>query len=1037
MLSRFAVTVVRGISRSSTPYAIAPRQIRWPSHCYSTSWRWNRPRNARTRQDYFCILPCSYQLRRSPGNFFLPILSKKNHLILKLIILCIFNTYNFIQNIDIVLIRENTEGEYSGLEHETIPGIVESIKIVTRDKIERIARMTLNYAVLNNRHKVTAVHKANIQKLGDGLFLKVKSVKNTLVVREMAKEEFPQIEFDSMIVDNACMQLVSVSRPQQFDVMLMPNLYGNIISNIACGLVGGPGLVSGMNLGNKYAVFETGTRNTGTSLAGKDQVSRVPLPCESHLGCTMEDSSRPKNSHTRYWRQSQVTAFTKIYISAEILKQCKNKQKTQNKSLYTNIQTVVSKFFLVLINLYCKTSILKCFFSLQNLFFGMYSRQLAKEWPTLFAFDRDVPRLSAFRPQNPADPLKISPTEANLLSIIKNREVTDAILLYERMRTDNVEISQEVQVCVISLVLLIKITEFQFWRFQMELFKLVSFYNESKVPFSEYEEWHGLRNMGKQIEMRWMQVNILFFRIEIYKLVSQISFLNRFRKLLKLSPFLLQDCASESVKHILRNLNTSEKFHDFIALLSFEVPFYREYTTSQRTVPGLLSYVKIFNFIIQATNLDQSKLNIFQICLVKSRNMSFFHVIPVYIFSSPPRLLIKFISIETAKNHDQNLSLHNFPTSNIAKSVLLLFIMIGLFDTLLNSLFSGVYIWQGYVFVQLRIENKYAIEVKYKALVPRLTGVTKELISTVSTVLEVSAESMKGETFVIVKQSLQVSEREQYCGLIRRMVDIWMEFSCFTNENKRFMQRFKYMRMTYFFLYVLTYIYKINTSNEPIIILGYTRNNVMDELFEYALREQNTSSFTTRKHLEPLALQMQESYGFFVIFVYLLSFIMLVDFFMKFIMDCCYSHIFLVLNFISWTSFIKGKKNRGGSFNGDTCVVEALVDHRSVLSWTRRSYLLEYYVKWDGYGPEDNLWIPEHELNCPLLVHKFVYLIFRLFCQLFQSIYPLSVFFLFKVLSILFYTLFLIVQDVYTSNLIEISLFKRDKWSVNILESIL
>ncbi|CAD6184321.1 unnamed protein product [Caenorhabditis auriculariae] len=163
------------------------------------------------------------------------------------------------KDIDVVLIRENTEGEYSGLEHETVPGIVESIKIVTREKIERIARMAFEYATLNGRKKITAVHKANIQKLGDGLFLKV--------IRDMS-EEYKNIKFESMIVDNASMQLVS--RPQQFDVMVMPNLYGNIISNIACGLVGGPGLVSGMNIGSKYAVFETGTRNTGTSLAGKD-----------------------------------------------------------------------------------------------------------------------------------------------------------------------------------------------------------------------------------------------------------------------------------------------------------------------------------------------------------------------------------------------------------------------------------------------------------------------------------------------------------------------------------------------------------------------------------------------------------------------------------------------------------------------------------------------------------------------------------------------------------------------------------------------
>ncbi|KAK0400173.1 hypothetical protein QR680_003387 [Steinernema hermaphroditum] len=164
------------------------------------------------------------------------------------------------KGIDIVMIRENTEGEYSGLEHETVPGVVESLKIITKEKIERIARFAFQYAIRHNRKKVTAVHKANIQKLGDGLFLKVAS--------EMAKNEYPEIQFESMIVDNASMQLVS--RPQQFDIMLMPNLYGNIISNIACGLVGGPGLVSGINVGENYAVFETGTRNTGTSLAGKD-----------------------------------------------------------------------------------------------------------------------------------------------------------------------------------------------------------------------------------------------------------------------------------------------------------------------------------------------------------------------------------------------------------------------------------------------------------------------------------------------------------------------------------------------------------------------------------------------------------------------------------------------------------------------------------------------------------------------------------------------------------------------------------------------
>uniref|UniRef100_A0A915Q493 Isocitrate dehydrogenase [NAD] subunit, mitochondrial n=1 Tax=Setaria digitata TaxID=48799 RepID=A0A915Q493_9BILA len=175
-------------------------------------------------------------------------------------------------NLDILIIRENMEGEYSGLEHEAKKGVVESLKviislltclqvaIVTRKNIERIARFAFEYAVSHKRKKVTAVHKANIQKLADGLFLRV--------CKEIAKSEYPQLQFESMIVDNASMQLVSC--PQQFDIILLPNLYGNIISNIACGLIGGAGLVSGVNIGSEYAVFETGTRGRGTEIAGKN-----------------------------------------------------------------------------------------------------------------------------------------------------------------------------------------------------------------------------------------------------------------------------------------------------------------------------------------------------------------------------------------------------------------------------------------------------------------------------------------------------------------------------------------------------------------------------------------------------------------------------------------------------------------------------------------------------------------------------------------------------------------------------------------------
>uniref|UniRef100_A0AAY4B7F8 Isocitrate dehydrogenase [NAD] subunit, mitochondrial n=1 Tax=Denticeps clupeoides TaxID=299321 RepID=A0AAY4B7F8_9TELE len=163
------------------------------------------------------------------------------------------------RDVDIIIIRENTEGEYSSLEHENVPGVVECLKIITRKKSLRIAEYAFNAARQNGRRRVTAVHKANIMKLGDGLFLQC--------CKEVAAG-YPEITFDSMIVDNTTMQLVS--KPQQFDVMVMPNLYGSVISNVCAGLVGGPGLVPGANYGKDYAVFETATRNTGKSIANKN-----------------------------------------------------------------------------------------------------------------------------------------------------------------------------------------------------------------------------------------------------------------------------------------------------------------------------------------------------------------------------------------------------------------------------------------------------------------------------------------------------------------------------------------------------------------------------------------------------------------------------------------------------------------------------------------------------------------------------------------------------------------------------------------------
>ena len=150
------------------------------------------------------------------------------------------------QNVDLIVVRENTEGLYSGIEHEVVPGVVESLKIMTEKASTRIAKFAFDYARSFGRKQVVAVHKANIMKLGDGLFLDC--------ARKIAGK-YEGIGFSDIIIDNACLQLVL--DPTTFDVLLLENLYGDIVSDLAAGLVGGLGVVAGANLGDGYALFET------------------------------------------------------------------------------------------------------------------------------------------------------------------------------------------------------------------------------------------------------------------------------------------------------------------------------------------------------------------------------------------------------------------------------------------------------------------------------------------------------------------------------------------------------------------------------------------------------------------------------------------------------------------------------------------------------------------------------------------------------------------------------------------------------------
>ena len=181
------------------------------------------------------------------------------------------------QSVDLVVVRENTEDLYSGLEHVVVPGVVESLKIITERASTRIALFAFDYARAQGRRRVTAVHKANIMKLSDGLFLDC--------CRLVAKQ-YPEITYDEIIVDNACMQLVL--DPTRFDVLLLENLYGDIVSDLCAGLVGGLGMAPGANIGEKVALFEA-VHGSAPDIAGKNLANPMALVLSAammldHLG---------------------------------------------------------------------------------------------------------------------------------------------------------------------------------------------------------------------------------------------------------------------------------------------------------------------------------------------------------------------------------------------------------------------------------------------------------------------------------------------------------------------------------------------------------------------------------------------------------------------------------------------------------------------------------------------------------------------------------------------------------------------------------
>jgi isocitrate dehydrogenase (NAD+) len=181
------------------------------------------------------------------------------------------------EGVDLIVVRENTEDLYSGLEHVVVPGVVESIKIITEKASTRIARFAFDYARSKGRKRVSAVHKANIMKLSDGLFLDC--------CRKVA-QDFPEVKYDEIIVDNACMQLVL--DPTRFDTLLLENLYGDIVSDLCAGFIGGLGMAPGANIGEAGAIFEA-VHGSAPDIAGRNLANPMALILSSammldHLG---------------------------------------------------------------------------------------------------------------------------------------------------------------------------------------------------------------------------------------------------------------------------------------------------------------------------------------------------------------------------------------------------------------------------------------------------------------------------------------------------------------------------------------------------------------------------------------------------------------------------------------------------------------------------------------------------------------------------------------------------------------------------------
>uniref|UniRef100_A0A0K0CVN4 Pentatricopeptide repeat protein n=1 Tax=Angiostrongylus cantonensis TaxID=6313 RepID=A0A0K0CVN4_ANGCA len=619
------------------------------------------------------------------------------------------------------------------------------------------------------------------------------------------------------------------------------------------------------------------------------------------------------------------------------------------------------------------------------------ARQLAEEWPTLFAFDRDEPYLPAFRPQKPADPLQVAPTEENILSMIEKRRVQDAVVLYERMQSENIEISQTTQalyfcykyyspavfgiqlrfrsvslqhdwcswkLCAVDMTRI----EWSILRFinrksgshQMELFKLVTYYNSKDIPFSEWEVWHGLRMFGEDEPNKWTSVNKYIRQAGVAELLFEtlprttetvsilisglikfatpesisrakelheefsgdILYREAYEALISVSSWkdaqlLVKEMVTKKLRPSLGTwhslLLAASKINNITdRLVAFEKVFGEVMSLS--SVPSLYAFHIVFHSMSESLFTGEMKDDGKQRDAFLRTGVSWISEVLSELESRPliePNFIgdhLFFLDAMAIIYHAGNLE--------IAERI------VRLYESSANKVkmpaltAEGIFYNRYLLLFMERTTSMEQVEKKYKELVPRLVGVSRQLTLALADKLKGSprwtllqrliedgicarqtvdfrvAQTFRDLLMGVQYQALSLEHREEYADVIKRLVDIWIEFSRFTDDKHKRLQlklspsvisecalllnRIGDSKKAYRLLEMLLNPEASEGEEATVLNTGYARHSAMYELFEDALRERDPfkaaicleimSSSMTRNKLEPLVQKIHDRY---------------------------------------------------------------------------------------------------------------------------------------------------------------------------------